>query len=177
MTVSLVYETHSTSEHNEAGIATGWLDGRLSEAGRRQAAELGERRRRDGIAVVYSSDLGRAVETSRLAFGEAGFTVDARLRECDYGELNGIPLAHLETERPRRIDETYPGGESYRDVAVRVANFLEQIRRGHGGEPVLLISHAAPRFALDHLLKGIPLDELVHAPFDWLPGWEYELSG
>jgi broad specificity phosphatase PhoE len=72
MSVSLVYETHSLSERNEVGIATGWLDGRLSDEGRRQAAKLGERRRQDGIVAVYSSDLGRAVETARIAFGAAG---------------------------------------------------------------------------------------------------------
>jgi broad specificity phosphatase PhoE len=35
---------------NEAGVATGWLDGRLSEHGKVLATELGRRRRNDGIA-------------------------------------------------------------------------------------------------------------------------------
>ena len=47
MSVEIVYETHATSEDNEAGIATGWLPGRLSTHGREQARELGERRRDD----------------------------------------------------------------------------------------------------------------------------------
>ena len=33
MTVTLIYETHSTTLDNERGIATGWLPGELSEAG------------------------------------------------------------------------------------------------------------------------------------------------
>jgi broad specificity phosphatase PhoE len=174
MTVAVVYETHSTSEDNEAGRATGWLDGRLSEAGRKQAAQLGERRRDDGLAAIYVSDLGRAVETARRAFGD-GFVLDARLRECDYGELNGMPLARFELERPQRVDDPYPGGESYRDVVARVESLLADIRRRHDGERVLLISHAAPKWALDHLLRGVPLEQLVHAPFDWRPGWEYQV--
>ena len=68
MSVEIVFETHSTTEDNEAGRATGWLGGRLSAAGRRQAAELGERRRDDGITAVFSSDLARARETVELAF-------------------------------------------------------------------------------------------------------------
>ncbi len=56
MAVEVVYETHSTSVDNERGIATGWLDGELSEWGREQASELGRRRRDDGIATVYASD-------------------------------------------------------------------------------------------------------------------------
>ena len=69
MTLELVVETHSTSIDNERGVATGSLDGELSERGRAQARALGERRSDDGIAAVFSSDLGRAVETVRVAFG------------------------------------------------------------------------------------------------------------
>ncbi|HEY6015153.1 MAG TPA: histidine phosphatase family protein, partial [Gaiellaceae bacterium] len=94
MSVELVYETHSITVDNEQGIATGRLPGELSEEGRRLAAELGVRRRDDGVAAVYTSDLARAVETAAIAFGGSGIPVyeDARLRECDYGELNGAPV-------------------------------------------------------------------------------------
>ncbi len=68
MTTAIVYETHSTSEDNEQGLATGWLDGRLSARGRQLAAELGKRRRNDGLAVVFTSDLGRACESVLFLF-------------------------------------------------------------------------------------------------------------
>jgi len=73
--VQVVYETHSTTTDNEAGVATGWRHGRLSERGRRQARELGERRRNDGIAAVFTSDLQRAVETAQIAFAGSDITV------------------------------------------------------------------------------------------------------
>jgi broad specificity phosphatase PhoE len=62
VSVEVVFETHATTDDNEAGIATGWLPGRLSAAGRDQSRELGERRRDDGLAIVFTSDLRRAVE-------------------------------------------------------------------------------------------------------------------
>ena len=88
MSVAVVFETHSTSVDNELGIATGWNQGELSDIGREQARELGERRRDDGIAVVFTSDLRRAVQTAELAFAGTPLPVirDARLRECDYGD-------------------------------------------------------------------------------------------
>ena len=49
MPVQIVFETHSTSEDNEGGIATGWLDGRLAEKGRKQAGELGRRWRDQSV--------------------------------------------------------------------------------------------------------------------------------
>src|ERR671936_3063715 len=66
--LEIVFETHSTSVDNERGIATGWLPGRLSKRGRRQAEELGARRRDDGLVAVYTSDLARAVDTAEIAF-------------------------------------------------------------------------------------------------------------
>ena len=64
MSVEIVFETHATTNDNEAGIATGWLPGKLSPTGRIQAGELGERRRDDGISVVFTSDLFRAGQTA-----------------------------------------------------------------------------------------------------------------
>src|SRR3970282_1812994 len=90
--IEIVFETHSTTVDNERWIASGWLDGRLSRVGKRQAKELGERRCRDELAAVFTSDLGRAVETTDLAFGGRDIPIyhDWRLRECNYGGLNGL---------------------------------------------------------------------------------------
>ena len=110
--IELVYETHSTTTDNEARIATGWNEGRLSETGREQAKALGERRRDDGLAIVFTSDLHRAAETAEIAFAgsELPMRQDGRLRECNYGELNGRPVPEIDAEKLRRIDEPYPGG-------------------------------------------------------------------
>jgi broad specificity phosphatase PhoE len=179
MSVHVVYETHSTSVDNELGLATGWLQGRLSDAGKEQARRLGERRRDDGLAIVFTSDLRRAVETAELAFAGAPIPVrsDPRLRECNYGALNGMPRAQLETERARRLDDPFPGGESWRQAVKRVAGFLDDLRRSHEGQRVLIIGHIATRWALDYVVHGIPLEDLIDAPFEWREGWEYELRG
>jgi broad specificity phosphatase PhoE len=175
LAVELVYETHSTSTDNERGIATGWLDSELSDAGRRQARELGLRRRDDGIAAVYSSDLRRAVETVEIAF--AGSPIprrqDARLRECNYGELNGAPMPLVAAERSRRIDEPFPGGESYRQVADRTRSFLRDVLAAHDGERVLVVAHGANRLAIEHLVHCTPLEELLDRNLDRQPGWTY----
>jgi 2,3-bisphosphoglycerate-dependent phosphoglycerate mutase len=40
--------------------------------------------------------------------------LDWRLRECDYGQLNGMPTADLHASRCGHLDRPYPGGESWR---------------------------------------------------------------
>lgn len=64
--IELVYETHSTTIDNERGHATGWLPGKLSAQGEEQARELGKRR--DNADAIFTSDLGRSLETVALAF-------------------------------------------------------------------------------------------------------------
>jgi broad specificity phosphatase PhoE len=176
--IELVYETHSTTVDNEAGIGTGWLPGRLSETGRSHARALGERRRADGLAVVFTSDLARAVETAEIAFEGSDVPVrdDWRLRECNYGELNGRPVPEIDAEKPHRIDQPFPGGESYRDVVDRTKDFLDDLSPEFDEARVLLIAHSANRWALEHLLLGTPLEELVVAPFEWQEGWTYRLD-
>lgn len=178
MSIELVYETHSITTDNEAGVATGWLPGLLSAAGRESAAELGARRRRDGIDVVYVSDLERALETARIAFADEplSMVIDARLRECNYGRLNGMPRAQLELERERHIAEPWPGGESYLDVVARTAALLEDVAGRWDGSRVLLIAHSANQWAIEHLLLGEDLRTLVAAGMTWQPGWTYRLQ-
>ncbi len=114
MAIELVFETHSITVDNEVGRATGWWPGRLSDQGRALAAQLGERRRDDGIAAVFSSDLGRAAETASVAFGASGIPVllDWRLRECDYGKRNGMPVAELHANRRDHLDRAYPAAKA-----------------------------------------------------------------
>lgn len=179
MAVRLVYETHATTIDNEAGRVTGWQPGELSAAGMENARALGRRRRDDGIDLVLTSDLHRAVQTVDLAFGGAGPPVrtDARLREVDFGELTGAPVDVVHRQRRRRVDEPFPGGQSYRDVVRGVAELLDELGRDHDGQQVLLVGHAATRYALDHLLTARPLESAVEAPFAWQDGWEYLLTG
>jgi 2,3-bisphosphoglycerate-dependent phosphoglycerate mutase len=176
LSVEVVFETHSTSEDNESGIATGWLPGRLSAVGRLQALELGARRRDDGISLVFTSDLRRAVETAEIALGGSPIprVADRRLRECDYGEQNGTPRP-VEDERSGRLDVPYPGGESWRQAVERVAGFYEELREERDAERVLVIGHTATRWALEVIVRGRKLEEVVAQEFVWQPGWEYRL--
>jgi alpha-ribazole phosphatase/probable phosphoglycerate mutase len=175
MTVSLVYETHSLTTDNEAGIATGWLPGELSKEGRRFAAELGVRRRADNLRAVFVSDLARAAETATIAFSGSNIPIhyDERLRECNYGDLNGCPVEVLRGERRNHILDPFPAGESYEDVVERTRDFLADVSRQFQGRRVLVISHSANKWALDVILLGARLEHLVDTDFGWREGWEY----
>jgi 2,3-bisphosphoglycerate-dependent phosphoglycerate mutase len=173
MAVGLVFETYATTEDNEAGKATGWLSGQLSNLGREQARDLGRRRTSDGLAAIFSSDLRRAIETVEIAFPDPTIPVlyDWRLRGCDYGIRNGYPVETL--ERVRHVDLPYPEGESWRQAVTRVRSFTLDLAPRWAGHRVLVVGHSATRWALDHLICGEPLEKLVAGPFAWQPGWKY----
>jgi 2,3-bisphosphoglycerate-dependent phosphoglycerate mutase len=178
VSVEIIFETHSLTEDNERGFATGWLEGRLSEQGRRLAKEMGVRRRSQGLAAVFTSDLGRAVETAEIAFGRSGITIlkDWRLRECNYGAMNGMPVSQLAKERPLHIDTPFPEGESWRQAVQRHGWFLDDLARRHDGERVFVIGHVSTWYALDHFVRREALEDVLRAPRTWQEGWVYELA-
>ncbi len=178
MSVEVIYETHSWTEDMDLGVATGWLPGALSERGRGLAAELGARRRDAGIAAVFTSDLRRAIETAEIAFRGTAIPLyqDARLRECNYGQWNGAPVSAIAVLRRQHIDRPFPGGQSYRDVCQATRDFLLDLAQAWAGARVLVIAHSANKWALDCLLRGSALEDLVDAPFGWQEGWTYVLD-
>jgi alpha-ribazole phosphatase/probable phosphoglycerate mutase len=88
---------------------------------------MGVRRREDGITVVFTSDLRRAVETAEIAFDDSGVPIlhDWHLRECDFGSGNGMAARELHADRSRHLDAPYPGGESWREAVARVGRFRD----------------------------------------------------
>ena len=168
----LIYETHSTSTDNEIAVASGHSDPDLSSVGELQAAQLGERRAGDRIAVVYCSDLLRARRTAEIVFGDGGVPIvaDARLRECNFGEMNGRAADEVHRARGNHVTKPFAGGESYADVVRRVRSFLEDASGQHGTSTSLVIAHRAPHHAFEHLLNHRDLAQVVNDDWLWQPG-------
>jgi len=99
---------------------------------------------------------------------------DWRLRECDYGRRNGMPVAELRAGRREHLDLPYPGGESWRQAVTRVGRFLADLPLRWTGQRILVVGHVATRWGLDHYLGGVPLEELIEQDFTWQEGWEYQ---
>ncbi len=170
----IVFETHATSLDNEAGLASGHVDVDLSPVGEAQAQELGQRYRDSLPGLVITSDLRRAWWTAVLAFGDViPIRRDPRLRECDYGSLSRRPAAEIDQVRLQHLDRPFPRGESYAQSVDRVRRVLEELRE-LDRSMILVIGHRATFYALEHLLAGRPLAEVISAPWRWRPGWRYE---
>ena len=66
----------------------------LTPLGRRQALAAAERLLNEGISAVYSSPLGRALETAQYTAGALGLPVETLpfMRELHWGGIDGAPL-------------------------------------------------------------------------------------
>jgi broad specificity phosphatase PhoE len=178
--LTVLYSPHMTSLDNEARRASGHADVPLSPLGRQQAQELGQHYASTALDAIFCSDLQRAMTTAQLAFAgrDVPLVPDARLRECNYGDLTRAPVAQVEEEFPRRIREPFPHGESVLMVVERVGAFLYDALQHYDGKTIVVIGHWATRYGLEYWCGGAALDEIVHRPWKWraLPIWRYELS-
>ncbi|MDB5260272.1 MAG: phosphoglycerate mutase, putative phosphoglycerate mutase [Candidatus Nomurabacteria bacterium] len=177
MSVQIIFEAHGTTFDNEAHLSSGWNDVELSPLGIEQSKEMGERYKDEHFDAIFCSDLQRAWRSAEIAFGDKFKIVkDNRLRECNYGDLTQSPSEIVDKEKPHRISSPFPNGESYKQTTERMKSFLEDLKKDYDGKKVLIIGHRATQYGLDHLIDGVPLDQLVSAKFKWQPGWEYNLS-
>ena len=180
MTVHITYFVHGTTSDNENNISSGWNPGELSELGVEQCKKL-----KDQIKikfdVVFCSDLKRAVDSAALTFGNSVPIIqDRRLRECNYGDLNGADSEKVEAIRQNCVDMSFQNGESYRDVEKRMRSFLQDIGKKYAGKHIALVSHQGPQLALDVIVKGKSWKQAMKEDWRhknaWQPGWDYELS-
>ncbi len=178
--VKLVYFVHGTTSDNEKGISTGQAQGELSALGKKQAIDLRKEIKVNEFAVIFCSDLKRAVDSARLTFKDTNVKIiqDKRLRECNYGDLNQKDEAKVVYSD--HIKEHFSNGESLEDVERRIAHFLNDIFSEYKGKKIAIVAHKAPQLAIEVLLRGKSWEKAIETDWrvkkEWRPGWEYDLT-
>lgn len=181
MSVKITYFVHGTTKDNEDKISSGWSDVELSDLGVKHINELKEKVKDKNFDVVFCSDLKRARKSAELIWGgKVKIISDNRLRECNYGELNGKSSEIVEPMQEKMILEKFPNGESYEDVKQRVSDFLEMLKKNYKDKNVAILSHKGPQLALDVLLKGKNWEQAFKEDWrhtkSWQPGWRHEIN-
>jgi probable phosphoglycerate mutase len=140
----------------------------LSDAGREQAAAVAERIAPFGerVAAVYASPLERTRETAAPIAGALGLRVrtDRGLLEADFGEWTGARLKSLmklpawRAVQHRPSTFTFPGGESFAAMQLRIWEAVQRLAGAHPGAVVVAVSHADPIKAAVAQAMGCHLD-------------------
>ncbi len=176
--VTIIFESHATSLDNEADLASGIYDVELSDLGRKQAQELGERYKNENFDAIFCSDLKRSYNTGEIAFNNRELTIikDKRLREVDYGELTRQPSGtYIQKVRGDFIDKPFPSGQSYQQTTDLMKLFLLELLEKYNDKKVMIIGSRATQYALENLINKLSLKDVVMSPWHWQPGWQYNL--
>lgn len=153
----IILARHGATEWNAQRRYLGHTDQLLNERGRKQAKELGSALAHFHFDAIYCSDLRRARETAaevQRAVFDAGLSrppiiSDARLRETDFGRIEGLTYEEAMARFPEEMTRWYeqietlapPGGkESLSDVRSRVCHFMKEVS-GQDYSRILIVTH------------------------------------
>ncbi|MDR7451067.1 MAG: histidine phosphatase family protein [Armatimonadota bacterium] len=158
---------HGETTWNAEQRYQGRLDAPLTAAGREQSARAGDALRDVTLAAVYSSPLGRALETARIVAEAQGLAVVPRegLHEISLGVWEGLTVAEVAERYGEALRQwrtaphlaQIPGAETLQAVQHRAAAALDEIRRRHRGEAAAVVAHGGVNKLLLLALLGAPV--------------------
>lgn len=142
---------HGETNENIAGITQGQSCGTLSDKGRRQVSLLAERLKNEKFDLILSSDLPRAIETTKAISKYHDCPVEYRseLRERSSGIFEGRKYSEYEAEYIKGIEnfaqnpeEFKPeNGESLSEVYSRVVECLTTVIALPRPKSILISAH------------------------------------
>jgi len=150
----------------------GWVSNRPRRSDGGSQAEAGT-----GFpGVILTSPYLRARETARR-FRDAGganphepICVDERLREKEFGILDGLTTAGVAAQEPqqaefrRLLGKFYhrpPGGESWADVILRLRSLLDTVSLHYAGRQVMVVGHQVVVLCLRYIIENLGEEEIL----------------
>jgi broad specificity phosphatase PhoE len=168
--VRILLARHGETVFNVEGRWQGQSDSPLTERGLAQSRELAQALAAESIAAVYSSDLGRAMNTAREVAALHSLTVqtDVRLREIETGAWTGKGRQEIEQQFPGGLTAwaekpagmRLPDGETLREAQTRALAFFAERMPAHLGQTIVVISHGAVTQAILVHAMGRTVDDL-----------------
>jgi probable phosphoglycerate mutase len=152
---------HGETKWNATGKLQGQLDSSLTIKGRDQAFRLGKLIKNSKFHAdfgdICSSDLGRAVETSRIIQGLLGLQVKLHefLREKDEGQLQGLNQQEISALVQQRDFLNIYSGETELEFQRRVVNGVNELVRVTHSKRLLIVTHGGVLRAFVHNVFGI----------------------
>lgn len=171
MVTTVYLVRHGETDYNLGPRYQGQLDIPLNANGKRQGDLLGQAMKDCHIDEVFSSPLGRAMETGRLIaqyHDNMQVTPVHGLEEVDVGVFQGKLMSDMEKEYPDVIycvhhdpaHLQYPEGESCRAVYDRMVKTIAEIVEQNRGRSIVIVSHGFAIQNYIHYTTGKPFEEM-----------------
>lgn len=163
--MKIYFTRHGETEWNKIDKIQGQLDSPLNENGINMAKKLREKARNINFSHIYSSDLNRALDTSKIICPNKKIITSPLLREIDVGywsakQFNDIKktdpylynLYFTNPEKYNRID-----GESFYELIDRVKRFFALYVYNSDDENILIVSHGITIIAMFTIMENIEI--------------------
>ncbi len=168
----LVVIRHGETEWNIQGRWQGHNDSPLTSNGIDQARAVAKALKSFKTSVLYSSDLGRTMQTAEYIVAETGhdIMVDDRLRERHLGIFQGLTIRQMSESHPLvyerfksgDVDYKIPEGESIRQRFTRSVECLNEIASNHEGETIIVVTHGGVVDGYFRYVTGLDLSATRH---------------
>ncbi len=180
---------HGQTEFNRDNRFTGWANPNMTSAGREDAKIIAERLKGKKFQLAIHTSLSRSKETLKEVLKNhpecQEVVVDDRIKERDYGDLNG--LSHWQIIQKHGVekydawhrswDNAPPNGESFKDVQKRVEPFLRDLIKRMKKEKisVAISAHGNTIRLVRKLMENLSIKETcaMYVAYDHV--WEYEI--
>ncbi|PIT93976.1 hypothetical protein COU00_01425, partial [Candidatus Falkowbacteria bacterium CG10_big_fil_rev_8_21_14_0_10_43_11] len=179
--VEIVYFAHGATIENETGKFANSEDPELTQLGIEQSENQGKLIADQNFDLIVTSDLKRATQTAEIIFKGRNIEIiqDKRLREVDFG-AEYKPDKKIIIKDMEHINDSFAGGESFKDVEQRVLKFLSDIVEKYAGKKIAVITHRIPQLSMEVLLNNKTWERAIDEDWRknkaWQPGWKYELK-
>jgi isoleucyl-tRNA synthetase len=132
----------------------------LTDLGKEQVAQAVTSLQDKQITKIFASPFERTQQTAKLvatALGleESAIVTDERLRELNFGDLDGASYTDFVAQKTElTCTDLIGGGESYSDAKTRFGAFLYEIESAHSHESILIITHGIGLESLSAITEG-----------------------
>lgn len=163
--MKLILARHGETIENALGILQGHLQGKLSEQGIAHAKELAKKISNDLPDKIYSSDLTRAKDTTKIVVEqhpEIPVEFTEKLRERDIGEFTGKTKKELGKKDDKFLVTSLDtvNGETIQDLFNRAKDFVDFLYTKHAGDTILIIAHNGINKAIEAVVTYQKADDI-----------------
>lgn len=166
---------HGQTVWNKEGRMQGSGDSPLTDLGILEASKLGKALKNTEIDKIYTSPLGRTLQTTEYIKGDRDIPVSVidELQEINFGKIEGKELRVVEEKYGEMIYNFWnnplkyknDSGESFSDLYGRVKVAMDQIVANRGKEKnVLVITHGVVISALISWINGGSVQDTWKTP-------------
>ncbi|PPK47000.1 histidine phosphatase family protein [Clostridium algidicarnis] len=166
---------HGETKWNIEGRMQGFKNSDLTQRGISDARSLGESLKDIDFDCIYSSPLGRALDTAKYIRQDDNTKIilDDSLKELNLGLWEGMTHEEIKEKYPiqynnfREHPESFEsqGGESFLELIKRVEKGLNNIIKDENHENILIVTHTCVIKAISIIVKGNDVKDFWNLPF------------